>query len=55
MDGWLSNAKLEKSEQARIIGCNGIHYNVIFWYGYCYSKEIEGLHDQPAARACAKG
>jgi hypothetical protein len=37
------------------IGCNGIHYNLIFWYGYYYCKEIESLYDQPAARTCTKG
>ena len=38
--------RLEKSEQAAPpIGCNGIHYDVIFRYGYCYCKEIDGLHD----------
>jgi len=37
------------------IGCNGIHYSVIFWYGYCYCKEIEGLYDQPATRTRTKG
>ena len=43
------------AQRLRPIGCNGIHYAVIFRYGYCYCKEIEGLHDQPPARTCTKG
>lgn len=36
-------------------GCNGIHYNVIFEYGYCHCKKIEGLYDQPAAGTRTEG
>ena len=46
----------EKNGQAvPSIDCNGIHYSVIFRYGYCYCKEIEGLHNQPAAGTRAEG
>jgi hypothetical protein len=34
--------------------CNGIHYNVICDYDYSYGKEVEGVHDQPAARTRAE-
>lgn len=48
-DGWR-----KVSKQRPLIRCNGIHYDVIFRYGYCYCREIEGLYDQPAARTCTK-
>ena len=53
--GNVGYAVAEQQAEAPCIGCNGIHYDVIFRYGYCYCKEIEGLYDQPAARTCTKG